>query len=124
MKVPPQRKLLHMFRKKVTLEKYSIEESTDSYGQTEETLVGSYQIDAEIQEVTAEDLVYMRPGVVEVGDAWGYFLPSYLVQGQTVTVEVEDIVKWNNKAWRIDRIEDYYLGGQLMYKRALMKRVV
>lgn len=124
LKVPPRRKLGKLLKKQVTLTKFSLSSNEDAYGQKERTVAGTYSIEAEIQEITAEDLSFLVPGVASIGDAWGYFLPSYLVSGQNITISPEDEVTWNGKTWRIDKIEDYYYGENLFYKRALMKRVI
>jgi len=81
-------------------------------------------LEAEIQELTSEDLAFFVPGTVNLGDAYGYFLPDYNVKGQTINIVAEDEVTWNSKTWRIDTIEDYTFGEQVWYKRALLKRVL
>ena len=124
LKVPPRKKLSKIFNKTVTLEKYAYTNGSDEYGQSAGTLVDTYTINAEIQEITSEDLAFLVPGTAEVGDAWGYFYPDYTVKGQTIKIAPEDIVKWNNKTWRIDKIEDYSLGNSIFYKRAFLKRVI
>lgn len=124
LKPLPEFILRKLFRKKVTLKKYSKTGTDDAYGQKEDQLIGTYVIEAEIQEITAYDLAYVVPGILQVGDAMGYFLPQYFVDGRYITVEVEDRVTWNNKTWRVEKIEDFYYGDKLMHKRALLKRVV
>jgi len=123
-KTPPKVMLRKVLKKQVTLKRYSISENEDAYGQGERTLQATYSLEAEIQEITAEDLAYFVPGTVDVGDAYGYFLPSYLKKGKEVTIQVEDEIVWNNKTWRVERIEDFYYGDKLWYKRAFLKRVI
>jgi len=123
IKAPPTRKLENLMLKKVTLTKYVMSGGTDAYGQQERTGT-SYTLKAEIQEITAENLSFFKPGTVDVGDAWGYFQPSYTVKGLTITISPEDEVTWNGKTWRIDFIEDAYIGESLWYRRAFLKRVV
>ena len=116
--------LRKVLKKQVTLKRYSVSKKEDAYGQAQRTLEDTYSLEAEIQEITSEDLAYFVPGTVEIGDAFGYFLPSYLKKGKTITIQVEDEIVWNNKTWRIERIEDFYYGDKLWYKRAFLKRVI
>jgi len=120
----PSWQLKKFFKKGVTLTKYSYSDGEDAYGQKSKTTTGTYTLEAEIQEIRSEDLAYMRPGLVELGDAWGFFLPSYTKKGKTVTVEIGDEVTWNSKTWRVDYIENYITENNVTYKRALLKRVI
>lgn len=122
LKAPPKRQLSKLFRKKVTLTKYTLSNGEDAYGQRRQTIKDTYTLFAEIQEITSEDIAYLVPGTANIGDAYGYFLPNYLVKGQVISIEVEDEVTWNNKTWRIERIEDFLFGEKLYYKRAFLKR--
>lgn len=123
IKAPPTRKLANLMLKKVTLTKYALSGGTDAYGQQTRTGT-SYSIKAEIQEIRAEDLSFFKPGTVNLGDAWGYFQPTYIVKGLTITLAAEDEVTWNNKTWRVDYIEEAYIRESLWYKRAFLKRVI
>ena len=123
-KLPPKTQLRKILGKTVTLKKYTYSGTEDEYGQKERTLSDSYSIKAEIQELTSEDLAFLPPGLANIGDAYGYFLPSYLAKGKTVEISTEDEIVWNNKTWRIDRVEDYYYGDKIWYKRAFLRRVI
>jgi len=123
-KAPPTRKLQSIFRKTVTLSKITTSGNDDAYGQKSETSSGTYRIRAEIQEITSYDLAYFVPGTVQIGDAWGYFLPSYTVNGKKVEIALEDEITWNGKTWEIDRIEDAYIGEKLWYRKAYLRRKV
>jgi len=124
LKAPPKRKLSKLLMKKVTLTKFSLSGTDDAYGQKQRNISGTYTLKAEIQEITTEDLAFFVPGTVHLGDALGYFLSDYEVKGQTITISSEDQVTWNSKTWRIDTIEDYTFGEQVVYKRALLRRVL
>lgn len=124
LKTPPKRKLGKLLMKKVTLTKFSLAGGDDAYGQRTRNVAATYILEAEIQELTSEDLAYFVPGTVNLGDAYGYFLPDYIIKGLTITIAAEDEVTWNSKTWRIDRIEEYTFGEQTWYKRALLKRVI
>jgi len=120
----PSLSLKKLMRKDVVIIKYSLSGTEDAHGQKTRTKVGEYPVKAEIQEITAEDLSYMVPGVLEVGDAFGFFLPKYISRGVEITIEVEDEVMWNSKVWRVEKIENYDYGGKEWYKRVYLKRVV
>jgi len=124
LKTPLRRKLGKLLMKKVTLTKYAFSNGDDAYGQRERDSGTSYIFNAEIQEITSEDLAFFVQGTVHLGDAYGYFLPDYPVKGQTISIASEDEVTWNGKTWRIDTIEDYTFGEQVWYKKALMRRVI
>ena len=124
MKPWPNIGLKKIFKKEVYLIRNSETASEDAYGQAELIPQETFPLKAEIIEITSEDLMYYPPGVLEIGDAWGYFLPSYYSKGRTVTIQIGDFIEWDNKQWRIERIEDFYLGKKLGHKRALLKRVV
>ena len=124
LKAPPKAVLRKIFKKEVDLKRYSFSESDDTYGQATRSLSETYPIKAEIQELTTEDLSFLPPGVASIGDAYGFFLPTYLVKGREVSVEVEDEIVWDNKIWRVERIENFYYGSKLWYKRAFLKRVI
>lgn len=110
--------------KKVIITKYSLSSDDDAFGQRNRTVSGTYNVNAEIQELTSEDLAFFIPGTVNLGDAWGYFLPSYNIKGLTITIAPEDEITWNGKTWRINTIEDSYFGETLWYRKALMKRQI
>jgi len=122
LKVPPRCKLRKLMMKRVILTKFTFSDTDDAYGQEERNTSGTYTLNAEIQELTSEDLAFFVSGTVNLGDAYGYFLPNYAVNGLIITISSEDEVTWNGKTWRIDTIEDYALGENVWYRRALMRR--
>jgi len=133
MKSPPVWKLKKMFQSsgsKVTLHKVTEaminEEGDDEFGDefaqtqlTEET----YTILADIQQVTLEE-IEANPGFLKEGDAFGYFLPSYEVDGETVTVEDDDYITFASIKFKVDRTEDFYDAGIHIYRRALLRKEV
>jgi len=124
LKAYPKIGLKKIFKKDVNLIRHTETSSSDAYGQATMVPSETFPLKAEIIEVTAEDLLYLPPGALNIGDAWGYFLPSYISKGREVIIQVGDVVQWNSKEWRIERIEDHYLGKKLSHKRAFLKRVV
>jgi len=123
LRAPSRSTLRKLFRKEVVLKRYTYGPE-DSYGQKAKTGSETYPLKAEIQEIVAEDAIQLVPAELGIGDAYGFFLPSYIVKGQTIIIALEDEVIWNYKTWRIENIEDYYIGKKLSHKRALLKRVV
>lgn len=107
----------------VTLHKIVETEIEDQFGQTEESET-TYSIQAEIQSITLEDIAFLPAGSVKEGDAWGFFIPSYRVEGQDITVEVNDYISFKGIKYLVQRIEDYYQGNETVYRRAYLKRQV
>lgn len=73
LKYPPNWQLKKILRQECTLRKKTVAMITDEYEQGIESFV-EYQIDhCEIQPITSEDLVYLPPGILNIGDARGWF---------------------------------------------------
>jgi len=125
VKKPPAWKIQKMYSAKVTLHKVTESEieTDDEFGQTQET-EETYIIMAEIQSITLEDMAYLPAGEIKEGDAWGYFIPVYVIEGQDITVEVNDYISFKEIKYLVQRIEDYYEANEVVYRRALLKRQV
>lgn len=128
MKNPPSwklEKILKTLGSKITLQKVTetILASGSEFGDTKETTT-NYSIYAEIQTITLEDMNYLPAGEVRTGDAWGFFLPKYQVEGLEVTVEVNDYIIFNEKKYLVVRLEDEYMSGQTVLRRAFLQRQV
>lgn len=123
MKAPPAWKIKKMYRCNVTLHKITETTIDDEFGQTEESET-TYSIKAEIQSITLEDMAYLPAGEVSEGDCWGFFLPTYTVDGQEIEVEVNDYITFKNIKYLVQRIEDYYEGNTTVYRRGFLKRQV
>jgi len=124
MKRIPEWKLKKIFKASCTLHKVTVSEIEDEFGMTEETTETTYSIKAEVQPLTSEDLAYLPPGQFSEGDAWAYFLPSYNVNEETLTVEVNDYITFNGIKYLVQRYEDYFEGNNVIYRRAYLKRQV
>jgi hypothetical protein len=122
MKGIPKVILRRLFKKEITLTRYTYTENTDAWGQKVSTSV-AYTIMGEIQEVTSEDSQLWKVGEVQMGDAWGYFYPSYDV-GKEITLDVQkdDEVTWNSKTWIVTEIQSMYYGRKESYKKVYLKR--
>lgn len=123
MKAPPRWKISKMYTSDVILSKTTETEIEDEFGQTEESLE-TYKIKAEIQTIRLEDVTFLPAGSIKEGDAWGFFLPSYTIDGESVTVEVNDYITFKSVVYLVQRIEDYYQGNTTVYRRALMRRQI
>lgn len=123
MKAIPSWKVKKTFKCSVILHKVTVSEIEDEFGQTEETET-TYTIKAEIQSITLEDISYLPLGSVKEGDAWGFFLPVYSLEGQEIKIEPNDYITFKGIKYLIQRIEDYYEGNQIVYRRAYLKRQI
>lgn len=94
----------------------------DEYDQKTETYQ-SYSIKAEVQPITLNELKDMPPGLMNLGDAWGYFLPSYYIQGQTITVEPEDEILCETIRYEVVKVEDHYQGNSIVWRRCYLRRI-
>ena len=126
IRAPPPRKLRNLFLKSVTLSRYTLaaEDINDAFGQRDRTLSGTYTLKAEIQEVTSEDIAFYIAGTVNLGDAWGFFQASYFDKGKQIVIAPLDEITWNGKTWMIDTIEDAFVGEQLWFKKAFLRRLI
>lgn len=135
MKAAPKwklKKILQSLGLEVTLHKVTTTEIDTEYvdefednpfGQTEES-EETYTILAEIQPITFEDMAFLPAGTIEEGDAWGYFLPSYLIEGQDIYVEVNDYITCKGTKYLVTQLEDQYMKGETVLRRALLRRQV
>jgi len=125
LKKPPAWKIKKILKCSVTLHKVTSTEidSGDEFGQTEDTET-TYSIPAEIQSITLEDMAFLPAGTVNEGDAWGFFVASYALEGQTITVEVNDYITFKGIKYLVQRIEDYYEENEAVSRRAFLKRQV
>lgn len=73
IKFPPNWQLKKILRQKCTLRKKTVTMINDEYEQGTESFT-NYAVDhCEIQPITSEDLVYLPPGTLNIGDARGWF---------------------------------------------------
>lgn len=123
MKSPPPWKIKKLFKSNLTLHKISETVIDDEYGQTEES-EETFSIVGEIQVITLEDMVFLPAGEVSSGDAFGYFLPSYLLDGIEYTVEVNDYISFKGIKYLVTRVEPQFEGNTEVFRRAYLKRQV
>lgn len=126
MKRPPDWKLKKILKSsgtEVTLHKITESVIDDEFGQTEET-EETYTIYAEIQSITLEDMTFLPAGEVKEGDAWGFFLPSYRIEGLDYTVAVNDYISFKGNKYLVVRLEDQFMRGETILRRALLRRQV
>jgi len=72
-KYPPNWQLKKILRQKCTVIKVQVNIIDDQYGQATETPSSYIVDDVEIQPITSEDLQFLPPGTLDVGDARGFF---------------------------------------------------
>ena len=84
---------------KLTTVDKSMGGSNPSYGSAVTLTQG-----ADVQPVTHEFKEMLEAGLVNVGDAVGYFRPSYVISGTTYTVERGDLITFNSEAWVVKSI--------------------
>lgn len=117
----PAWKLKKIFSCDVVLHKVTETLIDDEFGQTEVS-EEDFNIKAEIQSITLEDMLYLPAGEVKEGDAFGYFLPTYVIEGEDITIEVNDSLTFKGIKYLVIRIEDYYIGNETAYRRATLRR--
>lgn len=126
MKAPPSWKIKKMYKCSVTLHKVTetaIGSDEYEFGQTTE-VEETYTIKAEIQGITLQDMAFLPAGEVNEGDAWGFFLPSYFVDGEDIIVAMNDYISFKGIKYLVKRIIDFYDGNTTVYRRAFLKRQV
>lgn len=126
MKQPPDwklEKLLKSTGSKVTLHKVTENLIDDEFGQTQVSEF-TFQIYAEVQDITLEDMSYLPAGMVKEGDKWGYFSPIYYFEGDPYEVKVNDYITFKGIKYLVVRIEDSYMAGETVARRALLRRTV
>lgn len=126
-KAIPRWMMKKFLNRNVTLEKVTETEieysgTVDPYGMTEVTKE-TFTVRAEIQYVTMEDLQFMPPGILTIGDAIGYFLTYYDLEGQIITIDPNDIIKDGDNILRVDTILDHTHGKADVYRRAYLRRM-
>lgn len=100
----------------------SIYDTEGIHAQKEE-LFNTFNIQAEIQPITMEDEIQAVPGLLHAGDAWGFFLAYYDLEGDQITVDPEDQIICESILYEVVRIEDHYQGNNIVWRRAYLRRV-
>jgi len=67
---------------------------------------------------------YLPAGEVSEGDAWGYFLPLYIINAMEYEVEVNDYITFKERKYLVVRIEDQYMGSETVLRKGLLRRQV
>jgi len=93
----------------------------EEYGQTEVT-GSTFTIKAEIQPITEKDLISLPPGMLEVGDAIGFFLKEYVLEGTTYTIEPEDLIIAGSITYEVQTVTDYFQGNDVVFRRGYLRQ--
>jgi len=83
-----------------------------------------YTIQCEIQSITTEDVKFGSYGVWDIGNLRGFFLPYYEIEGETVTVEEDDILYVGDERYRVERIIRHLFRGEEVFREALLERII
>lgn len=107
LKYPPNWQLKKAYlRQHSTLRKKTVTMITDEYEQGIESFTEYPVLNCEIQPITSEDLVWMQPGILNVGDARGWFkeyiqmkvCESDFLQSSLYLYDIAKIVVENSEA--------------------------
>ena len=129
IKTTPSWRMGKMLRHTLTLHKVTetpigdIGDQYDEYRQVTESET-TYSIKGEVQPITLERLAWLPPGTAQLGDAFGYFKPSYKKLGSDITVDLKDYITCEGVKYLVERLEDFYHGNNMVYTRAYLRRVV
>lgn len=126
MKSIPRIQLKKLLKHEVTLGKFTegnLSGDPDNiYDQHGETFT-THTILCEIQPITMEDETSAVPGILHAGDAWGFFLPYYWIEGEQITIDPEDHITCEGVTYAVARTEDHYQGNNIVWRRAYLRRV-
>jgi hypothetical protein len=94
LKYPPNWQLKKAYlRQHSTLRKKTVAMINDQYEQGIESFTEYPVLNCEIQPVTSEDLVWLQPGILNVGDARGWF--KELIAMSTCVATFEDPILYS-----------------------------
>lgn len=99
------------------------ETTYDSLGEIKEVNNKTLCIKGRIVPTSAKDRQALGIGWVETGIVTGYFLPEYKINDETYSVELGDVIEYANNKYRIDQIYPEYLNNQLIYIKAILKKI-
>lgn len=95
---------------------------TDSRWDTRHESTEDYQVKAKILIITQEDLRWIPGGTLRVGDARGFFFPSYQIGDKTIAADIGNRVIWQDLVFEILRVSPY-IDGQVQFRECYLKRV-
>jgi len=82
-----------------------------------------YEIRCVTLPLTAADLVFLPPGVAQVGDLDIFILPKYKINGTDVIVEPKDRIKYGGEEYEITYMTDVMHGPKTIARRILARRI-
>lgn len=95
-----------------------VTDTIDEYGDVTESTSDSSITAGHIELLTADSEI-VQSGILNVGDAVGYFKPA-----NASLIKENNRVQHNNIWYVIDSVQQYLLGGVLQHIEASLKRVV
>jgi len=93
----------------------------EEYGQSDVSH-STFRIKAEIQPITEKDLVSLPSGMLEIGDAIGFFQKEYRLEGKIYTVQPEDLITAGGIQYEVQTITDYFQGDIIVFRRGYLKQ--
>jgi len=105
----------------ITLKKVTKTIIDEAYGVAEETTT-TYTIKGKVVLVTEEDLRFLPSGTLKLGEARGYFYPSYTIDSTTVTVEIGDKITINNEDYKVEELTLHQQGGEEIYREVILRK--
>jgi len=115
---------------KITLRKFLDEDLTfkkrteavasDVFG-TKKVTYTEYPIKGLIRVITLEDLRFLPPGVLEVGNARGFFYKEYETVDGIKKIEPADIIVKNGVEWKVERILPFPIHGEELIEARLVR---
>ena len=118
----PKLQIRKLLSDQITLVKVTESEISEDWGDTKITTT-EYTITGKIVPVTTEDLRFLPSGLLDLGDARGYFLPSYTVDQTTVTVDTGDRIKYLDIEYEVTEITRHIdENGNELYRECRLRR--
>jgi len=105
----------------ITLKKVTKTIIDEAYGVAEETIT-TYTIKGKVVLVTEEDLRFLPSGTLRLGEARGYFYPSYTIDATTVKVEIGDKITINNEDYKVEELTLHQQEGKEIYREVILRK--
>lgn len=114
--------LQNLFDSEIVLLKRTEVVIDSNFGTTGVTYT-SYVAMARVVPITDWDLLYDKSGIIHMGQARGFFMPSYSFQGDYVRVMVGDRVFMQSTNWDVLKVAPFFDGNREIYLEALLDRI-
>ena len=103
--------------------KKTSESSIDTeYGIKEETYT-EYDIKGLVLPTFIEEVRWIPPGYIEIGDARGFLYPSYIINEETITPQRGDRIVFEDTEYHIDNKKRFRAYG-IEYLECVLRRIM